>query len=190
MKTTEVQAEFAALLDAFEPINGQPTDTDLTRLRQVALSALVPIPYDSEKGKHSLLGLILTNDEYSARHGNVEFPVNAAKRPAIYNENIQADATAGVRAQAEAIYQAKLEDWKFFDCAQRVHCVDDTWICELRDSITGYALVPPRDIMDYLWKTCSGIHSIDVLALRTKMLTMHEDASGIPEYINAHLRAR
>ena len=62
----------------------------------------------------------------------------------------------GVRAQAEAIHQAKLEDWKFFDCAQRevrnfiVHCVDDTWICELRDAITGYALVPPRDIMDHL----------------------------------------
>ena len=96
-----------------------------------------------------------------------------------------------MRAQAEAIHQAKLEDWKFFDCAQRevrnfiVHCVDDTWIRELRDSITGYALVPPRDIMDHLWKTCSGIHSIDVLALRTKMLIMHEDAGGIPEYINA-----
>ena len=39
--------------------------------------------------------------------------------------------------------------------------------------------------MDHLWKSCSGLHSIDVLALRTKMLTMHEDAGGIPEYINA-----
>ena len=66
-----------------------------------------------------------------------------------------------------------------------VHCVDDTWIRELRDAITGYALVPPRDIMDHLWKTCSGLHFIDVLALRTKMLTMHEDAGGILEYINA-----
>ena len=39
--------------------------------------------------------------------------------------------------------------------------------------------------MDYLWKTCSGLHSIDVLALRTKMLIMHEVGQGIPEYINA-----
>ena len=62
-----------------------------------------------------------------------------------------------------------------------VHCVDDTLIRELRDAITGYALVPPRDIMDHLWKTCSGLYSIDVLALRTKMLTMHEDSQGIPE---------
>ena len=39
--------------------------------------------------------------------------------------------------------------------------------------------------MVHLWKTRSGLHSIDVLALRTKMPTMHEDAQGIPEYINA-----
>ena len=190
MKTTEVQATFAALLDTFEPISGQPTDEDLTRLRRAALSALVPIPYDRVKGKHSLLGLLLTDVEYKARYGII-FPAEASDRPAIYDENIAADAKAGVRAKAEAIHQAKLEDWKFFDCAQRevrnliVHCVEDTWIRELRDPITGYAHVPPLDIMDHLWKTCSGLHSIDVLALRTKMLTMHEDAQGIPEYINA-----
>ena len=40
--------------------------------------------------------------------------------------------------------------------------------------------------MDHLWKTCNELHSIDVLALRTKMLTMHEDASGIPEYQFPH----
>ena len=110
MKTTEVQAVFAALLDAFEPINGQPTDKDLTCIRRVALSALVPIPYDREKGKHSLLGLLLTDDKYKSRHGKVKFPVKAAKRPAIYDKTIAVDATAGVRAQAETIHQAKLED--------------------------------------------------------------------------------
>ena len=76
MKTTEVQAAFAAILDAFEPISSQPTDEDLTRLHRVALSALVPIPYDREKGKHLLLGLLLTDDEYNARYGT-EFPVKA-----------------------------------------------------------------------------------------------------------------
>ena len=172
MKTTEVQAVFAALLDAFEPISGQPTDKDLTRLRQVALSALVPIPFDREKGKHTLLGLLLSDAEYRLRHAGVEFP-SYARRPGIYDKTIDDDAKAGVRAQAEAIHQAKLEDWKFFDCAQRevrnfiISCVEDTWIRELRDSITGYALVPPCDIMDHLWKSCSGLHSIDVLALRT-----------------------
>ena len=119
MKTTKVQAKFPALLDAFDPISGQPTDKDLTRLHQVALSALVPIPYDRENRKHFLLGLLLNDDEYRARHKDVEFPSDAATRPLIYDDTIQADAIVGVRAQAEAIYQAKLDNWKFFDCAQR-----------------------------------------------------------------------
>ena len=101
MKTIEVQAAFAALLDAFEPMSGQPTDKDLTRLHQVALSALVPIPYDREKGKHSLLGLFLTDDEYHARYGTA-FPVEASKRPAIYNDNIAASAFARTPAVASA----------------------------------------------------------------------------------------
>ena len=144
----------------------------------------MPIPYDREKGKHLLLGLLLTDDEYKARHGTVEFPVEAAKRPAIYDEDIAVDATAGVRAKAEAIHQAKLEGWKFFDCAQRevrnfiVHCVDDTWIRKLQDAITGYAHVPPREIMVHLWKTCSELHSIDVLALRILMHRQHFGAQG------------
>ena len=95
MKNTKVQAAFAALLDVFEPISGQPTDEDLTRLRRVALSTLVPIPYDREKGKHSLLGLLLTDDEYNARYGTA-FPVEASNQPAIYDKGIAETATAGV----------------------------------------------------------------------------------------------
>ena len=156
MKTTEVQATSTALLDAFKPISGQSTDKDLTRLRRVALSALMPIPYDREKGKHSLLGLLLNDDEYCARHKGVEFPSDAVTRPLIYDDTIKANATTGVWAQAEAIHQAKFDNWKFFDCAQRevrnfiAHSVEDTWIRELRDSRTGYVLIPPRDIMDNL----------------------------------------
>ena len=92
----------------------------------------MPIPFDREKGKHSLLGLLLNDDEYCARHEDVEFPSSYVTRPPIYDDTIEDDATAGVRAQAEAIHQAKLEDWKSFDCAQRavrnfiVHCVEDT----------------------------------------------------------------
>ena len=44
--------------------------------------------------------------------------------------------------------------------------------------------MPPCGIMEHLWKSCSGLHSIDVLSLRTKMLSMHEDSTGILKYIN------
>ena len=103
MQTTKVQAVFAALLDAFEPISGQPTDKDLTRLRQVALSAIVPIPFDREEGKHSLLGLLLSNDEYRLRHKDIAFP-SYAKRPGIYNKTIGDDTKADMCAQTEAIH--------------------------------------------------------------------------------------
>ena len=41
MKTTEIQVSFAALLDTFDPITGQPTDEDLTCLNLASLSVLV-----------------------------------------------------------------------------------------------------------------------------------------------------
>ena len=44
--------------------------------------------------------------------------------------------------------------------------------------------MPPHGIMGHLWKSCSRLHSIDVLALCTKILSMHEDTEGIPAYIN------
>ena len=64
MKTTKIQASFVALLDTFEPITGQPTDKDLTRLNIVCLSAIVPIPFDRELDQHNLMGLLLSDVDY------------------------------------------------------------------------------------------------------------------------------
>ena len=190
MKTTEIQATFVALLDAFEPITGQPTEEDLTRLKFACLSALVPIPFDRELGEHNLMGLLLSDDEYKVRNTNgVIFP--SYNRPAIYDKDIATDATFGVRAKAEAIHKAKIEDWKTYDCARRevrnfiIATVEDTWIRELQDPITGYSNQAPRAILDHLWASCSGLSHLDTLALRDSMRTMHVDVQGIPEYINA-----
>ena len=92
--------------------------------------------------------------------------------------------------RGKAKHKARLDDWKIFDCAQWevctfiIACVEDTWIRELQDPITGCAYVAPRVIMMHLWKLCNGLHSIDILALRTSMLTLHQDAEGIAEYTN------
>ena len=66
MKTTKIYATFTALLDTFEPIRGQPTDKDLTRLQNKSMGVLVPISFDRELGKHSLMGLMLEGAEYKA----------------------------------------------------------------------------------------------------------------------------
>ena len=189
MKTTEIQATFAALLETFEPIIGQPTNEDLTPLEFSTLSKLIPISFDEELGIHNLMGLLLSRTDYSTCHNGKDFPEYNKCLP-IYGNNIKADAVDGVCAKAEAQHQAKLNDWRVFDCVQRelrafiVASVEDTWIRELCDPITGYGQVKPKDIMTHLWASCRGLHLLDLLTLCTSMLTMHVDAMGIPEYIN------
>ena len=70
MKSAEIQAVFAALLDTFEPIVGKSTDKDMTRLKSSILQQVVPIPFDWELGKHNLMGLVLSDSEYKERHEN------------------------------------------------------------------------------------------------------------------------
>ena len=64
MKTTEIQASFAALLETSEPIIGQPTDEDLTRLEYSTLGVLAPISFDEELGIHNLMGVLLNCSDY------------------------------------------------------------------------------------------------------------------------------
>ena len=151
---------------------------------------MVPIPFDQELGEHNLMGLVLTDAEYTEiLGGEATFPAYLT-RPKAYPV-IAKEATVGERAQAEAIHKARVKDWEIFDCAQRKVCafiiatVEDTWIREHHDPITMYSYVSPRTLLDHLWGSCTGLHSLDVLALRESMRTMHKDAEGIPEYVNA-----
>ena len=74
-----------------------------------------------------------------------------------------------------------MKDWEIFDCAQRevrafiIATVEDTWICEHHDPITTYSYVGPRILLDHLWGSCTGLHSLDVLAIRDSLRTMYKD---------------
>ena len=74
MKTMKMQVSFAALLETFEPIIGQPTNDDLTRLEYSTLGVLVPISFDEELGIHILMGLLLGHLDYSFHQGGRDFP--------------------------------------------------------------------------------------------------------------------
>ncbi len=67
MKTDEIQAVFTNRLELFEPIVGQPTNADLTYLRDTLLQLLYPIPFDKETSKHNLIGLISDPADYLQR---------------------------------------------------------------------------------------------------------------------------
>ena len=70
-------------------------------------------------------------------------------------------------------------------CTFIIATVEDTWICEHHNLVAMYSYVSPHTLLDHLWGYCTGLHSLDVLTLRDSMHTMHKDAEGISECINA-----
>ena len=100
-------ANFAHELEKFEPITGQPSDTNLTRLWEAVAPLLLQIPYDETGGVHNLIGLIRPKTAYVARYGEA-FPY--PKRVGAYDPDIDDDATAVVRARLEASHKAKRAD--------------------------------------------------------------------------------
>ena len=73
MTLEEIVAKFAHVLDNFEPIMGQPSNTNLTRLLEAVAHLLLQVPYDETGAKHNLIGLIRTKAAYVARYGKA-FP--------------------------------------------------------------------------------------------------------------------
>ena len=69
MTPEEIVAKFSHSLDNFDPIVGQPSDSDLTRLREAVSPLLPQIPYDKTGAVHNLIGLIRPEAAYVARYG-------------------------------------------------------------------------------------------------------------------------
>ena len=73
MTPKEIVAKFAHSLDNFDLIDGQPSDTDLTRIWEAVAPLLLQIPYDKTGAVHNLIGLIRPEAAYVARYGEA-FP--------------------------------------------------------------------------------------------------------------------
>ena len=78
----------------------------------------------------------MNEDAYKMRHGaNFLTPT----RLAIYNVDIQIDASNAVRVRREAAHTAKKEDYRLFAASDHkkskfiLTVVEDTWVRELRD---------------------------------------------------------
>ena len=66
MKPKDVPLLFAEMASTYEPISGQPSDSDIVKITEVLSEALYQIPYDGEKGIHNLVGLIQDKVSYLA----------------------------------------------------------------------------------------------------------------------------
>ena len=93
MTQEEIVAKFAHDLDNFEPIDRQPFDTDLTRLREAIAPLLLQIPYDETGAFHNLIVLIRPEAVYIARYSEA-FPKPTRVRA--YDATIDDDNTVVV----------------------------------------------------------------------------------------------
>ena len=82
MTPEETVAKFADALEQFKPIYGQPSDTDLTRIRGVVALIHLQIPYDDTGGTHNLIVLIWPVAAYTTCY-DAEFPNPHALVPTI-----------------------------------------------------------------------------------------------------------
>ena len=134
MTPEEIVAKFATALDNFEPIAKQPSDTELTRLREAVALLLLQIPYDETGGKHNLIGFIWSKLAYVARYDEAS---PEPKRVEAYDLDINDDATAVIRARQKDAHKARRIDSATFETALRettqfvLAVVVDTWVREL-----------------------------------------------------------
>ena len=172
MTPDEIVSKFSVALNIFEPITDQPSDSDLTRLREAIAPLLLQIPYDDMGGVHNLIGIVWAKPAYLKRYGKA-FP--EPTRVGAYDLEIDDNATSVVRARLEAAHKARRADRATYDTARRettqfmLAVVADTWVRELRDPETLYTEVDPRDLLTHLQAGCTGRHALDLLALHNEM---------------------
>ena len=116
MTPDEIVSKFLVALDKFEPITDQPSDSNLTRLREAIAPLLLQIPYDKTGGGHNLIGIVWAKTAYLKRYGEA-FP--KPTRVGAYDLAIDDDATAVVRARLKAAHKARRADRATYDTARR-----------------------------------------------------------------------
>ena len=116
MSPEEIVAKFAGAADLFDPIIGQPSDVDITSIREMLTPVLLQIPYDDADGKDNLIGIILPEDKYTTKYGQA---FSSLVRIGAYNETLADDASRVVRAKGEAMWSAKRFDYNTFETARR-----------------------------------------------------------------------
>ena len=167
MTPEEIVEKFAQSLDNFEPIFRQPSDSDLTRLREAVAPLLLQISYDETGAVRNLIGLIWPEAAYVARYGKA-FP--EPTRFGEYYKTIDDDDTAVVPAHTKAAHKAKRADRATYETARQettqfiLTVISDTWVWELRDAESIYTEVYPKDLFSHPQVGCTGRHALDLLA--------------------------
>lgn len=187
MSTPEdVTALFDKASAALAPIVGLPTDDDVVRLRKTITDVLLSMHIGG--GKQCLLGLIVPDTTYRAKHGAAFNPMTNPIDD--YDSSILPNANNNDRVRAERIWTAKLDRQRLIRTAECKACnliisaVEDMWILPLKSATTFYNKVVPRDILDHVTTNSGGLDTTNIVTLQATMLSWWAEDPRVPEYIN------
>jgi hypothetical protein len=176
----EITALFATAAAAFQPIAGQPSDDDITNLREMLYSLLLEIPYDKDRA-HNLISLLEPSTAYTACWGTA-FPIPV--RPPMYPA-IPDDATPVVRARREAEHAVRVMDCTAYEAAKRAvakfirDAVNEIWYHDLHHARSFYVNVTAMQLITHLADTCRGLLPAELVNLPTRMLSFYTDRARL-----------
>ena len=132
MTLEEITTLFATAATTFLPFSRQPTDNDLTALRDVLYPLLLDIPFDMD-GVHNLIGIIEPTASYTATWG---MPFLILPRSLAYPA-IADDPSTIIWARREAEHALLVHDYASYDgtewaAAKFIHdAMDKIWYRDL-----------------------------------------------------------
>jgi hypothetical protein len=161
-------------------------DNNLLSTRETLLPIFMEIPYNQLGGVHSLTGLLTDPARYASEHGGTF--VHPTRLP-LYDGTIANNATTAIRVCAESAHKARLNNFASYKAAKcraaefLRDTVDEVWYNDLKDTNTFYTKVLTLKIMTFLDANSGGLHTIDMISLRTNMHQYYMQADDIPQYI-------
>jgi hypothetical protein len=156
-------------------IHGQSTNQDLTTLKKELIAILANIPTMLRGGNHGHAGIIIEPARYFLMMGGIAF-VNPAN-PGTYPTNISGNATAGVRARAEAEHKEFAREYETFQGVLQatkdiiLEAIDHEYLLEIEDKILGFLNQTPTDMLTHLWNHGGALDFTD-----TRMLLAERDS--------------
>ncbi len=107
----------------------------------------------------------------------------------MWDDKIEKDATVVELKKAEAMHKARAEDyglWKAAKdgCKKLIRAaVEEVYINKIKDGTTFFHKVKAQDLLEHLEKNSTGLHALDIIALRTNMLLLYKNAASMPDFI-------
>jgi hypothetical protein len=107
----------------------------------------------------------------------------------LWDDKIDKDATVVELKKAKAMHKTRAEDyglWKAAKdgCKKLIRAaVEEVYINELKDGTTFFHKVKARNLLEHLEKNSTGLHALNIVALRTNMLLLYKNAASMPDFI-------